>query len=172
MWRTLVATGLLYGTLGCPAYQAQTLSQTNATSANEKVFVEFAGETDLMLARLGQMAESRASDPRVKQFAHMMQQDHTQDFEVLRAVANKVGAIAPNSLDDQDKQVLRRFAGLAGQDFDRQFLKEMSDRHANAVAAYQREATRGFNGDLKAYAGKALPHLEAHLQAAQRLAQH
>ena len=166
MWRTLVATGLLYGALGCPAYPAQ----TNDTSANDEDFVEFAGETDLTLARLGGMAESRASDPRIKQFGHMVQRDHVQDLQGLTAVANKIGAIAPNSLDDEHKQVLSRFAGLNGQDFDRKFLKEMSDRHANAISAYKREADRGFNAALKAYAGKDLPHLEAHLQRAEQLA--
>ena len=166
MWRTLVATGLLYGALGCPAYPAQ----TNHTSANDEDFVEFAGETDLTVARLGQMAESQGSNSQVKQLGRMMQQDHTQDLKALTAVANRIGAIAPNSLDDEHKQVVSRFAGLTGQDFDRKFLKEMSDRHANALAAYKREADRGFNAELKAYAGKALPHLEAHLREAQRLA--
>lgn len=158
--------GVLYGALGFSAYPAQ----TNNTSANDEDFIEFAGETDLTLARLGAMVESRASDTRVKQFGHMVQRDHTQDLTTLTEVANKIGAVAPNSLDTVHKQVLRRFAGLNGVNFDRAFLKEMSDRHANAVRAYQREADHGFNAALKAYARKALPHLEEHLRAAQQLA--
>ncbi len=146
------------------------MAQGDNTSANDKDFVEFAGETNLTAVRLGRMAERQSSSKEVKQLGRTMVREHTQDLRKLRAVAKKVGAIAPNTLDDAHQQVVSPLANLKGEAFDRRFSKAAADQHAKAVDAYRREANGGFNSQLKAYAAATLPHLQEHLQQAQAMA--
>lgn len=55
---------------------------------------------------------------------------------------------------------------LQGDDFTKQHHSDQEDVHKDAVDMFQRYGDEGENADLKAWASKALPVLEHHLQMA------
>ena len=160
----LILVGFLTAVSACPQS-----AQLNNLSANDKDFVEYAGEVDLTAIQLGRLAQNRASNSEVKNFGRSLAQEHSEDLAKLTTAANKVGAVAPNNLDEIHKAIVGRVKGHRGKNFDHQFLKAVINEHENAVVSFQREADHGSNADLQAYAKVTLPSLEQHLKEAKQL---
>ena len=157
----LTAVGLTVVLTGTPA---------DKLNPDEKIFITFAGQTDLVNVRLAQMAQMQASSPQVKSFAVRLERDHAADLKKLTAIARRTGASAPSTLDDVHMNFVRRLNKSKGKSFDLTFLKTVVNEHENAFMPYKREADNGFNSSLKAYAKAALPRLDSHLKQARRLA--
>jgi len=145
------------------------LTQKNAATNPDQQFVDFAAQTDMMEAHLGQMAADQASASDIKQYAQMLVSDHTNDYQQLSAAATKAGLNVPKGLDAAHNKMLAPFEKLKAAAFDQRYAREMVTGHTKAIAEYKREASDGQNADLKAYANQALPVLEKHLQSAEGL---
>ena len=80
-----------------------------ATPMSDQQFVDFAGQTDMLEANLGQLAENQASAQGVKDYAQMLVSDHTNDYTQLSTVAGKANLIVPKGLDAaHDKMIAVR----------------------------------------------------------------
>src|SRR5690348_4668482 len=55
----------------------------------DQQFVDFAAQTDMMEANLGQLASAQASAENVKDYAQTLVTDHTDDYTQLSTVAGK-----------------------------------------------------------------------------------
>jgi putative membrane protein len=148
---------------------APTLAQTGSAGMSDQQFVDFAAQTDMMEAHLGQVAAEQAASQNVKDFAQTLVTDHTNDYNQLTAAAGKASLTVPKGLDAAHDKMIAPLAKMKGSAFDRRFAQEMVTGHQKAIAEYQRESQNGQNADLKAYATQALPTLEKHLQAARDL---
>ncbi|HLH05404.1 MAG TPA: DUF4142 domain-containing protein [Bryobacteraceae bacterium] len=167
MMRSFAATLLLATVFTARTTNAAAPEQLNS---DEKAFIDFAGQTDLLNVRLAQMAQLQASSPAVKRFAVMLERDHATDLKRLTAIAKSTGTNAPAALDEVHMNFVRRLNKSKGKSFDLAFLKTVVNEHENAYVPYKREADSGFNTSLKTYARRALPRLDAHLKQARRLA--
>jgi putative membrane protein len=140
-----------------------------AGGGSDQEFVNFAGQTDMTEAHLGQMAADQASAQGVKDYAQMLTTDHTNDYQQLTMAATKAGLTVPKGLDAQHDKMIAPFEKLKGAAFDRHFEQEMITGHTKAIAEYQKEANNGQNADIKAYANQTLPTLQKHLEQARDL---
>lgn len=136
---------------------------------NDQHFVDFAAQTDMMEAHLGQLAADQASAQGVKDYAQTLVTDHTNDYQQLSQAAGKAGDNVPKGLDAQHNRMIAPFEKLKGKAFDRRFLQEMVTGHTQAIAQYKKEADNGQSADLKSYASQALPTLQKHLDGAKDL---
>jgi putative membrane protein len=144
-------------------------AQTATLSAKDQKFVDFAAQTDMTEAHLGQMAQDQASGQNVKDFAQMLVTDHTDDYRKLSDLGTKIGATVPKGIDAAHNKMIAPFEKLKGASFDRHFERDMVAGHTKAIAEYKRAASDLDNADLKAYATAALPTLQKHLDAAKDL---
>ena len=64
------------------------LAQKGAGMTDQQ-FVDFAAQTDMVEANLGQLADSAASSDQVKSYAQMLVTDHTNDYHNLWDVAQR-----------------------------------------------------------------------------------
>ncbi|MGC2259590.1 MAG: DUF4142 domain-containing protein [Candidatus Sulfotelmatobacter sp.] len=140
-----------------------------ATPMTDQQFVDFAGQTDMMEANLGQVAENQASAQSVKDYALMLVTDHTSDYTQLTLAAGKANLIVPRGLDAAHDQMIAPFDKLKGTAFDYRYIQEMIAGHTKAIAVYTKEATDAQSADLKAYASETLPTLQKHLDGAKEL---
>ncbi|HEY7210120.1 MAG TPA: DUF4142 domain-containing protein [Bryobacteraceae bacterium] len=145
-------------------------ASVDTLNPDEKTFIDFAGQTDLVNVRLAQMAQMQASSQQVKNFAVMLERDHAADLKKLTAIAKRTGVTAPSKLDEVHMNFVQRLNKSKGKSFDLTFLKTVVNEHENAFVPYKREADNGFNPNLKTYAKGALPRLDSHLKQARRLA--
>ena len=173
MSRNFFSHGVLCVALGLTlrsqlAFAQLSFIQLDQLSANDKDFIEFAGEFDLTAVRLGSMAQTKGSTAEVKSLGRTLEQEHGADLKKLTAIANKTGGVAPNTLDDVHVSAIKKLSKAKGDTFDHQFLKMVVNEHENALVSVKREADHGASPDLQAYAKALLPHLEHHLKQARK----
>jgi len=155
--------------------QTTTTSQGSANRATngsnamaDHSFVTKAAQGGLAEVELGNLAESKASSPAVKQFAQRMVSDHTKANDQLKSIASKDNIQLPTTMDAKDRAEKDRLDKLTGADFDRAYMRYMVSDHRNDVSEFQHEADNGKNPDVKEWAGKTLPVLQEHLTLAQQ----
>jgi putative membrane protein len=137
---------------------------------SDQQFVDFAAQTDMVEANLGQLAESTASAQPVKDYGQMLVTDHTQDFHQLYGVAQQASLKMPDAIDaEHNKAMIDPFQKLKGAAFDRHYVQEMIAGHTKAIAVYKKESTDAQNPALKSYAEQTLPTLQKHLDGAKAL---
>ena len=146
--------------------------QQALTSANDpdKLFLVCAAIDNNAEMQLGQLAQTKATDPQVKQIAQRMMQDHQQAQRDLQEAAQQAGVQLPRSVTATKQQEMRVLQSLSGKDFDQQYIAKMQAGHAKAVNEYQATAQLAKNDQVKAYASKTLPTLQQHYQQVQQTA--
>jgi putative membrane protein len=141
-----------------------------AAAMTDQQFVDFAAQTDMVEANLGQLAGTAASAQAVKDYGQMLATDHTKDFNQLFDVAKQANLNMPNAIDaEHNKAMVDPFQKLNGTAFDHRYIHEMIAGHTKAIAIYKKEASDAQNPALKSYAEQALPTLQKHLDDAKGL---
>ncbi len=137
---------------------------------SDQQFVDFAAQTDMVEANLGQLAGSVASAQPVKDYAQMLVSDHDSDYSQLHKIAQQASLTVPNAIDTaHDKAMIDPFQKLKGAAFDKKYIHEMIAGHTKAIEVYKKEATDAQNPALKSYAEQTLPVLQKHLDGAKAL---
>lgn len=147
----------------------------NATTPD--AFMNKAMEMNQAEINLSKMAENKAMDQKVKDYAEMMIQDHTQALDKLRSASG--GSQNEPSLSKEHQQMSDKLARLSGQQFDKAYMDAMVRDHQQAVQAFQREANTGggatrqkpgTNNQSDAdVARDLLPTLQKHLTQAEQI---
>jgi putative membrane protein len=146
------------------------LAQKENGAMTDQQFVDFAAQTDMVEANLGQLAQIVASAQDVKDYGQMLATDHTNDYHQLYDAAHQAGLNVPTAIDEQhNKAMIGPFQKLKGEAFDHRYVAEMVSGHTKAIAIYQKETTDAENPAIKTYAQNALPTLQKHLDAAKNL---
>lgn len=137
---------------------------------SDQQFIDFAAQTDMVEANLGQLAGDVSSSQPVKDYAQTLVTDHTTDFHQLSSVAQQANLTVPNAIDSKNnKAMIDPFQKLKGDAFDHRYAREMVAGHTKAIAIYKKEAADAQNPAVKSYAQEALPTLQKHLDAAKDL---
>ena len=118
---------------------------------------------------LGQLAEEKATNPSVREFAQMMVRDHTKAGDEFKQVLTRANAQVPTVSTDDINDERERLAKLSGAEFDREYIKKMVDDHETTVDKVRDEAENGKNADVKQWASKTLPTLQQHLDRAKEI---
>lgn len=141
-----------------------------AMGMTDQQFVDFAAQTDMVEANLGQLAQNVAADQQVKDYGQMLVTDHTQDYQNLQAAAQQANLTVPSAIDaEHNKKMIEPFQKLKGAAFDKKYAMEMVEGHTKAIEVYKKEAADAQNPSIKSYAEAAIPVLEKHLSGAKDL---
>lgn len=137
---------------------------------SDQQFVDLAGQTDMVEANLGQLAQDASSSQGVKDYGQMLATDHTDDYHQLWSAAQQANLTVPTAIDAKsNKTMIDPFQKLKGKAFDQRFARDMVEGHTKAIAIYKKEATDAQSPALRSYAENALPVLEKHLDGAKKL---
>jgi putative membrane protein len=148
------------------------LAQKKAAHApmSDQDFVNFAAQTDMVEANLGQLAQTAASSQEVKDYAQTLVTDHTNDYKQLSTIAQQANLTMPGSIDEeQNKTMVGPFQKLNGAAFDHKYIMDMVAGHTKALEIFKKEAADAQNPALKAYAEQDEAALEKHLSGAKDL---
>lgn len=115
--------------------------------------------------KAGQLALQRSNDPNVKKIAQMMIDDHTKcnaEFKQL-LTTRRMMPTSPTS-DPVATAMFQKLSSLQGADFDECYIGSAILCHEGAIMCFTKEAKKGQDAELKAFATKALPKLKEHLK--------
>lgn len=122
--------------------------------------------SDIDVARLA-MKKSENSD--VRDYASMIQKDHTTALEDLSDLMKDKNVPVPEKATADARQDLSLMSTLSGAEFDREFINVMVADHQKAVDMSRDQLRIAQDPDLKKYIEDRLPQLEMQLESAQRL---
>lgn len=144
--------------------------KSSKTTMSDQQFINFAGQTDMVDANLGQLAKTVAPSQPIKDYAQKVVTDQTDDFQSLSKVAHQSSLNLPTAIDQEhNRSTIDPLQKLKGSAFDHRFVSEMIAGDTKAIDIYKREAADAQTPALRSYAEEALPILQADLAAAKKM---
>mgnify|MGYP003613866202 CR=1 FL=1 len=143
-------------------------SISTAMAATSNSFVDNAAEGGITEIEAGKLALQKSSSADVKTFAQHMVTEHTKANQELATLAKKLDIEVPDdaALTDKAKKAILE---MRDESFDEAYANNQVAAHEKTVELFKKESTSSDNTELKAFATKTLPTLEAHLKAAKDL---
>jgi len=132
-------------------------------------FAVKAAEDGMLELKAAELAATNASSSEVKNFAKQIIADHTKVNEELKSLALSKNITLPASLTDRCQRKYDKLAEKSGREFDQEFADLMVKEHKDLVDAYKKEADKGNDADMKAFAARSVPRLEHHLAMSEDL---
>jgi putative membrane protein len=148
----LVATSLFIGAS----------AKAEGLSAEGQQFIKKAAAGGLAEVKLSELANDRASDPKLKDFAKQMVTDHTNANNDLKSIAASHKITVPTKLQGESEVTYKRLDKLSAKEFDSAYTKVMVSDHDKTVTAFEQASSKVKDPDLKAFIDKTLPVLRQH----------
>ncbi len=135
---------------------------------DDTTFVKMAASDGMHEVELGKIAAAAAKNDDVKKFAEQMVKDHSKANEELKAAAKAANIAVPDKIDEKHQKEIDRFKNYKGTNFDADYMKHMVTGHTEAVALFTRASKEAKNPQIKDFATKTLPTIQAHLEHAKK----
>ncbi len=159
------------------------LALTSAISAESK---SAAAPTDPQIAMIavtadnvdidaGKLAASKATDPKVKEFAELMVRDHTSVNEQATALAKKLNvtpeeSAASKGLKSGGDKMMKKLKGLSGAAFDKAYVANEVTYHQQVLDTIDKTLIpNAKNAELKSLLESVRPVIASHLDHAKQL---
>lgn len=136
---------------------------------NEAEFATNAADAGLAEINFANLAISKTSNADIKTYANMMLKDHGAANDELMALAKSKNISLPVSMSSEHQKTRNELAEKSGTDFDKLYLDVMEKDHVKVLAFMEHEAREGTDPDLKAFASKTVPVINAHLNAVRKI---
>jgi putative membrane protein len=166
------------GGKSAPAAQAGTGTRNAETKKDDKLargdrkFIQEAAEGGMFEVEVAKLAESKATDSNVKNFAHTLVEEHTAANNELVQLANAKKVELPAAPPRGKRKDIEKLGKKSGAEFDQDFIREVGIKdHEKDIKKFEKASGSVKDADLKAWVDKTLPHLRQHLAQAQKLPQ-
>ena len=144
-------------------------SSSAAVDKDDAKFAVAAANGGMAEVELGQLAQQKAANARVKDFGAMMVTDHSKANDEMKALAKSKGIVLPAAIDTEEQKVKDDLSAKTGADFDKAYVSNMIDDHKKDIKEFEDASKNCKDADLKAFAVKTLPTLKMHLDAIQKI---
>lgn len=138
-------------------------------SNDDKQFLMKAGMGGMLEVKVSKLAQEKGTSAEVKELAEMMVKDHSKANAELMTLASSKGVTLPTDLDAKHASKYDGMTKMSGADFDKNYVKDMLADHEKTIALFEGEAKKGDDAEVKAFAAKTLPTLNAHLEHVRKL---
>jgi putative membrane protein len=146
------------------------MAMAGAGGTQDRQFVAMAAGNGMYEVRAAHLAMNRATSPQVQRFATMLVDHHTRANAELDALVRSRGGTPPDMLPRDKQAKLERLSSASPDGFDRMFVRVVGiEDHQADVALYERASRDVSDPQLQAFAGRTLPVLRSHLDAARSL---
>lgn len=136
---------------------------------NSSAFATEAASGSMMEVTLGQLAQQKASNPRVKAFGAMMVSDHSKANTELKNITDAKSLQLSSTLEQKHQKHVDDISKKEGKEFDRAYIKMMVDDHEQDIRAFEKAAANSSDSTIKGFASRTLPVLRVHLDSAKAI---
>jgi putative membrane protein len=166
----MAAGGLLIAALPLSPMHAQAKPAASKDSIRpDSKFIHETVAGELMEVRLGQIAEQRATNTDVKQFAQRMVTDHQKLEDQWVDMASKHGMPIKPGLGSRHEAKVSYVRQAAPKAFDREFMTMMIGVHEDRVPYFENEGMSAHSEPVRKLVSYELPILREHLLDARRV---
>jgi putative membrane protein len=163
-----VAGGLALSLVAIPAAALHAQAKDDV-KADSRWIREVAAD-NMLEVDLAKVAERRATNPAVKQFAQRMDTDHNKANDDLRSMAASHGYPFKPVLGRKHEAKIDQVQKANSKAFDRTYMRSMVQNHTDDVAYFENEGMHAKSAPVRDYAAKYLPMLQQHLTLATQVA--
>ena len=146
-----------------------TKDSTMVIDKDDAKFAVAAANGGMAEVELGNLAQEKAVNLKVKDFGAMMVKDHSKVNDELKALAKSKGITLPDALDNDMQKIKNDLSAKSGANFDKAYVSNMIDDHKTDIKEFEKAAGNCKDPDLKAFAKNTLPTLKLHLAAIQKI---
>ncbi|GAA4454920.1 hypothetical protein GCM10023189_22070 [Nibrella saemangeumensis] len=136
---------------------------------DDSEFAVKAASGGMMEVELGTLAQQKAQNARVKEFARMMVDDHTKANNELKALAAQKNMTLPTTMGNDHQKHVDDLRSKSGADFDRAYMDLMVEDHDEDIELFEKMSNNAKDADVKAFAAKTLPTLRKHHESAKSI---
>lgn len=164
------ATVALVLSTGAHAQDTAASASAKKLSHKDSSFLKDAAESGNLEVEGSKLAVAQSSSADVKSFAQMMIDDHTKAGDELKGLASQKGVTVSDKPSLTKQAELKILAKRKDASFDQHYAESIGVKaHEDTIKLFQKEADKGDDADVKAWAAKTLPTLSHHLELAQAL---
>lgn len=145
-------------------------AEKDTLKASDVTFLKHEAAAGMAAVKTAELGVKKAERPDVKAFAEKVVKDHTKANDALKALAATKGVDLSSAIDPEYAETIQDLEKSSGSEFDKNFLSQMVSGHKKCVSSFETASTGAEDGDVRAFAGEALPGLKAHLEQARNLA--
>ena len=146
-----------------PDAAAQVTYNSNPSPVADSASIREAVRGNYLEVALGRLAESRAENGSVKEFARRMISDHNAMNQQWTSLARKSAMEFLLDFGPRGKQTIDRFEDLSGTAFDQAYMAEMMRDHEDNVFVFNRMAQSAGSFEVRQLASAGAPMLREHL---------
>jgi putative membrane protein len=170
---TTAASGMAHGTDTTMSSGAVASPKNDWTDAQ---IIAFAATANAGEVQEGQLAQHKATNAAVKNFAKLMVTDHTKMLADTRALATKL-AITPDSSKDDVKDLAKEGQDQikdltnkkAGKDWDEDYMGKQVDDHQKVLDKLNDASQSAKSPDLKNALNESIAKVQGHLTQAKAI---
>ena len=132
-------------------------------------FLVNAASGGMMEVLLGQLAQTNSRNQRVKAFGAMMIKDHGEGGVQLKTLASAKNVTLPDAVSNSQQKEIDNLKKKKGNDFDKAYIRLMVSDHKDDIKEFEKQAGKGTDSLIRAFAGSSLEMLRRHLDSADNL---
>ncbi|GAA4442468.1 hypothetical protein GCM10023091_29380 [Ravibacter arvi] len=141
----------------------------DATAEKDAEFAMKAANGGMAEVQLGEIAQTKGVDPKIKEFGKMMVDDHTKANDELKALASAKGIALPAGPDEETAKAITDVSSKNGRDFDKAYAQQMEKDHEKTVKLFEDGQEDVQDTEIRAFIDKTLPVLRSHLEQSRNL---
>ena len=150
------------------AEHSETAPVSTVSEEDSKFAVE-AASGGMMEVQLGELAQQKASNQKVKDFGAKMVRDHSKANDDLKTIAGSKNITLPPAPGEDHMEHIKKLSEKSGKEFDKDYIKMMVDDHEKDIDHFEKCSKDAKDAELKAFAAKTLPTLREHLAEAKKI---
>ncbi|WP_138477030.1 DUF4142 domain-containing protein [Dyadobacter bucti] len=144
-------------------------TESAAVAEDDAEFAVEAANGGMAEVALSKIAEEKATDPKVKEFAAQMITDHSKANDELKTLAASKNITLPSAPNEEKQKAAADLGGKNGSDFDEAYISQMKKDHEKTVKLFEDAQKEVKDAELKAFIDKTLPVIKAHAEHAKSL---
>jgi putative membrane protein len=136
------------------------------TDQESSTFLVKAANGGMAEVQLGQLAQEKGINQKVKDFAGMMVHDHSAVNDQVRTLAGQRNVTLPDSVSDDNKKAMNDLAKKNGKDFDKAYINAMVKGHQEVLDMFKSAGDKVNDTEVKTFINNTIPKVQMHLDAA------
>jgi putative membrane protein len=136
---------------------------------SDSKFIREVTSDNVLETQLGQLADRKAENSEVRQFAQRMVADHNKLQSDWAAMASTNGVGYNTGFGKNHRKKLNQLQKLSGKEFDRAYMTLMIQNHKDYVDYFRKEGRAAKSAQVRNLVSAGLPTLEQHWNMAKQV---
>ena len=148
-----------------------TTSTTNSGVTDEKSaeFLKKVTNSGMAEVQAAKLAQQKATIDAVRNFAAMLERDHTAVNQQVKTLADQRNVALPTTISDDNQKMYNDMDKMTGKAFDKDYISMMIKAHGDGISLFEDTRSNASDIDVKNFADKTLPTLKIHLDSAKAI---